>query len=139
MKALVGLLAGSVFGIGLAASGMTDTAKVIGFLDITGNWDPDLLWVMGSAVLVTLIGYPIALKEAKPLFAEAFSQKNSDGVDAKLLLGAAIFGTGWGLYGYCPGPAIAALVYQSATTLLFVLAMILGMASCHWLQNQLSK
>ena len=136
MKALTGLCAGILFGIGLAASGMTDTAKVIGFLDITGHWDPDLIWVMGSAVLVTLVGYRIVFKRSKPVFAESFSIPSKITIDTRLILGAGLFGLGWGLYGYCPGPAIAALVYQSPTTLLFFLTMLFGMWLSGWVSGQ---
>ena len=136
MKALIGLCAGSLFGFGLAASGMTDTAKVIGFLDISGHWDPDLLWVMASAVLVTIVGYRIVFRRSKPVYADVFSIPSKTRIDKKLLLGAALFGLGWGLYGYCPGPAIAALVYQSPTTLLFVLTMLFGMWLSGWVSEQ---
>ena len=136
MKALIGLCTGILFGIGLAASGMTDTAKVIGFLDITGYWDPDLIWVMGSAVLVTLAGYRVVFGRSKPVFAESFSIPSKITIDTRLILGAGLFGLGWGLYGYCPGPAIAALVYQSPTTLLFVLTMLFGMWLSGWVSDQ---
>jgi hypothetical protein len=133
MRALTGLGTGVLFGAGLAASGMTNTAKVIGFLDIGGRWDPDLLWVMASAVIVTLLGFRFVLKQAKPLFSEAFSSPSKLSIDVRLVTGAALFGVGWGLYGYCPGPAIAALVYRSPVTLLFVIAMLSGM----WLASKL--
>jgi uncharacterized membrane protein YedE/YeeE len=128
VNGLSALLAGAIFGFGLALSGMTDTNKVLGFLDVTGDWRPALAFVMGSAVLVTLIGFRLVLKRSRPLFAPAFSLPGRRSIDAKLLSGAAVFGLGWGLYGYCPGPALTSLVYGRADTVLFVAAMALGMA-----------
>ena len=135
MKAIVGLLCGMVFGVGLAMSGMTDTAKVLGFLDVTGQWVPDLAFVMGGAVLVTLIAFRFVLKMKKPLLNRRFSLPGSSIIDGRLLGGAAIFGIGWGVYGYCPGPAIAALTYLDSKTAMFVAAMLVGMA----LANKLGK
>lgn len=128
MNGLSALLAGAIFGFGLALSGMTDTNRVLGFLDVTGDWRPALAFVMGSAVLVTLIGFRLVLKRPRPFFAPAFSLPGRRTVDAKLLGGAAVFGLGWGLYGYCPGPALTSLVYGRTDTVLFVVAMALGMA-----------
>ena len=128
MNALMGLLAGLLFGLGLAMSGMTDTAKVLGFLDIAGNWDPDLAFVMGGAVLVTLVSFPLVLRRSAPLLADRFQLPARRDIDVRLLSGAALFGVGWGIYGYCPGPALSALVYGDLNTLAFVLAMLAGMA-----------
>ena len=128
MKWLSALVAGLLFGFGLAASGMTNTAKVIGFLDIFGAWDSDLLFVMGSAVITTAIGFWLVLKRSKPLLADSFNLPLSQIINARLLTGAALFGVGWGLYGYCPGPAIAALIYLSPVTIVFVVFMLVGMA-----------
>lgn len=133
MKNLAALISGILFGLGLALSGMTDTSKVIGFLDITGRWDPDLIWVMASAVLVSVGLTPLILRRTKPLLAEGFSVPATSGIDRQLIVGAVIFGCGWGLLGYCPGPAIAALPLGDAGTLVFLLCMMLGM----WL-SQLS-
>lgn len=127
MKRLSSLVGGLLFGAGLAASGMTDTAKVIGFLDVFGHWDPDLLFVMGSAVITTVISFRFVLKRSAPIFGNAFSLPSSTVIDIRLLAGAIIFGIGWGLYGYCPGPAIAAIVYLQPVTGVFLIAMILGM------------
>jgi len=135
MKAIVGLLCGMVFGVGLAMSGMTDTAKVLGFLDVTGQWVPDLAFVMGGAVLVTLIAFRFVLKMKKPVLNRRFSLPGSSMIDGRLLGGAAIFGIGWGVYGYCPGPAIAALTYLDSKTAMFVAAMLVGMA----LANKIGK
>ena len=128
MKALVGLICGIVFGVGLAISGMTDTAKVLGFLDVTGNWVPDLAFVMGGAVLVTLLAFRFVLKAKRPLLNPRFYLPATSIIDGRLLGGAAIFGIGWGVYGYCPGPALAALTYLDNKTGMFVVAMLVGMA-----------
>ena len=126
MRGLAALLCGTLFGAGLALSGMTDTARVLGFLDLFGDWLPDLAFVMGGAVCVTLVAFRFVLPR-KPLLAEAHKLPGPGRVDASLLLGAALFGIGWGIYGYCPGPALAALVYLEPQTLVFVLAMLAGM------------
>ena len=128
MKALVGLICGLVFGVGLAMSGMTDTAVVLGFLDVTGQWNPDLAFVMGGAVLVTLIAFRFVLKMKQPILNRRFTLPGSSVIDGRLLGGAAIFGIGWGVYGYCPGPALAALSYMDSKTAMFVVAMLVGMA-----------
>lgn len=110
--------AGLLFGIGLWLSGMANPRKVLDFLDITGNWDPSLLLVMGGAVAVTAIAFRPILK-GKPI-------EFKSSVDAPLIIGAAIFGIGWGIGGYCPGPALTALSNLSAEVLIFVFAMIAG-------------
>lgn len=128
MKALAGLLYGLVFGVGLAISGMTDTAKVLGFLDVTGQWVPDLAFVMGGAALVTLIAFRFILKLKRPRLNPRFFLPATTVIDGRLLGGAAIFGIGWGVYGYCPGPALAALSYLDEKTAMFAVAMLVGMA-----------
>lgn len=138
-KNISGLVVGTLFGLGLAASGMTNTAKVIGFLDLFGHWDVDLLFVMGSAVAVTFIGFKLVLKRDTPLFDSSFSLPTNTKLDPKLIIGAAIFGIGWGLYGYCPGPAIASLVYLSPTTVAFVVSMVLGFWIGASISNKYSK
>jgi uncharacterized membrane protein YedE/YeeE len=127
MKQWPALLTGLIFGMGLALSGMTDTAKVQGFLDITGAWVPDLMFVMGGALIVTLGATPLVLSRAKPLFADMFSLPANKAIDGRLIGGGVLFGIGWGLWGYCPGPAIAALAYGYESTLIFCVAMIAGM------------
>jgi len=127
MMKLSALICGLLFGAGLAASGMTDTAKVIGFLDVFGSWVPDLIFVMGSAVITTIITFFLVLKRKAPLFADVFSLPTQTVLDKKLIGGSTLFGLGWGLYGYCPGPAIAALVYLQPATILFVFAMLAGL------------
>jgi len=128
MRALVGLLCGIVFGIGLAMSGMTDTAKVLGFLDIFGHWVPDLAFVMGGAVAVTLVAFRFVLRMQRPLLSPKFSLPATRVIDGRLLGGAAIFGIGWGIYGYCPGPALSAISYLDPKTGYFIGAMLVGMA-----------
>ena len=132
-------LCGIIFGAGLAISGMTDTQKVIGFLDIFGNWVPDLAFVMGSAVLVTLVGFRLVFKKQAPLFDAQFHLPSTTIIDAKLILGALIFGIGWGLYGYCPGPAIASLAYFDGRSLIFIASMLTGMFIYHLLENSNTK
>lgn len=127
MKSLLAIICGILFGAGLAVSGMTDTQKVIGFLDIFGNWVPDLAFVMGAAVLVTVVGFKIVLKQQHPIFDKQFYLPSNTHVDAKLLLGAVMFGIGWGLYGYCPGPAIASLAYVDISSIIFIASMLAGM------------
>lgn len=128
MKALTGLLCGLIFGAALAMSGMTDTAVVLGFLDLFGAWNPSLAFVMGGAVLVTLVAFRFVLKMDKPLLNKKFFLPASTVIDGKLLGGAAIFGIGWGVYGYCPGPAMSAMAYLDTNTFIFVGAMLAGMA-----------
>ena len=128
MRNLAPLACGIIFGIGLSMSGMTDTAKVQGFLDLFGDWIPDLALVMGGAVVVSFLLTGPVLGRGSPLFADRFSLPAKSSIDAPLLAGAACFGIGWGLYGYCPGPAISALAYLDWRAALFVVAMLAGMA-----------
>jgi uncharacterized membrane protein YedE/YeeE len=118
--------AGFLFGIGLWLSGMANPRKVLGFLDITRDWDASLMFVMGGAVLVTGIAFRIVLKKEKPFFSETFHLPRKTDIDAPLVAGAAIFGIGWGIAGYCPGPALTALSTLSAESAVFVAAMIAG-------------
>jgi uncharacterized protein len=124
---LTSLLAGIVFGIGLTVSGMINPAKVIGFLDFAGNWDPTLALVMGGALLVTIPGYAIARRRQKPAIETTFHLPSKQAVDGRLIGGAALFGIGWGLAGFCPGPALAALATGLPDVVLFVAAMAAGM------------
>lgn len=126
-RSLAALACGIVFGIGLAVAGMTDTHRVQNFLDFSGAWDPTLAFVMGSGLLVTTIGYRWVLRRPAPLLADRFSLPTKTAIDAPLWLGAALFGAGWGLVGYCPGPALAGLSYGYVQTLLFVPAMVAGL------------
>ena len=128
MRGIVALLCGMLFGTGLAVSGMTDTAKVLGFLDIFGAWVPDLAFVMGAAVCVTLVAFYFIRKMERPLLSARFFFPGKTIIDGRVLTGAAIFGVGWGVYGYCPGPALSAMVYLDSKTFIFVVAMLVGMA-----------
>lgn len=130
-KHLTALISGIIFGLGMAISGMTNTTRVLGFLDLFGAWDPTLAFVMGGGLLVTTIGYRLVLRNPKPRFADRFSLPTRTDIDARLLGGAAIFGVGWGLVGYCPGPALAGLSYGYAQTLAFVPGMIVGLLLAH--------
>ncbi len=127
MDNFTALASGLLFGIGLAMSGMTDTTIVLGFFDLFGQWIPDLAFVMGAAVLVTLVCTHLILKRQAPWFSEQFHLPGNNAIDWPLVAGAALFGIGWGLYGYCPGPAIAALAYGQAGTWLFIAFMLAGM------------
>jgi uncharacterized membrane protein YedE/YeeE len=128
-RMLGGLIAGLLFGIGLSISGMINPAKVIGFLDIAGEWDPSLAFVMLGGVAVTAIGYRTVLHRSQPLFEPSFALPTRRDIDPSLLLGAGLFGVGWGLGGYCPGPALAGLGFGNTETLGFVAAMLAGMVA----------
>ena len=125
--ALGAFCAGLLFGVGLVLSGMTQPQKVLGFLDVFGRFDPSLLLVMGGAVGVHALAYRLITRRNTPLFASHFALPTRRDVDAKLLLGAAIFGAGWGLSGYCPGPSIVSLAAGSTAVVVFVSAMLTGM------------
>ena len=127
MKNIAALIAGLSFGLGLTVSQMTSPAKVIGFLDIAGNWDPSLALVMVGALILSAVGLQIRRKMQKPVFADVFNIPTSKIIDRRLVIGAIMFGCGWGLAGYCPGPAIASLAYSSQPLLIFILAMLGGM------------
>ncbi len=127
MQAIATLAAGMLFGLGLVISDLINPAKVLNFLDVAGTWDPSLAFTMGAAVLTTSVGYKLAF-EGKPIFGGTFHLPTATDIDARLIGGAALFGIGWGLVGYCPGPAIAALSLGSPSTVIFVAAMLAGMA-----------
>lgn len=127
MSFLVNLALGLLFGVGLVVSGMGDPAKVLNFLDLAGNWDPSLAFVMGGAVLVAFLGYRLVLKRERPLAAPRFYLPNRNDIDMPLVVGPAIFGLGWGLGGFCPGPALTALGLGAPGTLAFVPLMLVGM------------
>jgi uncharacterized protein len=128
------LLAGMLFGMGLAVSGMVNPAKVVGFLDVaSGEWDPTLIFVMGGALLVTIPAYQIILKRPRPILADAFALPTESALDGRLLGGAALFGVGWGLSGFCPGPAVVAMLTGFLPVFAFVGAMVGGMAIYAWI------
>ena len=125
---LAPLFCGTLFGIGLAMSGMTDVTKVIGFLDVFGNWDPTLAFVMGGGLLVTVPFFQFGLGRLQaPLFAVEFKLPGRADLDIRLFVGAMIFGIGWGIVGLCPGPAIAAIAHLNPDLLYFLFAMFAGM------------
>jgi len=128
MREATNLLAGLIFGLGLLISGMANPAKVQNFLDLAGSFDPSLLFVMAGAVVVTLVGYRLVLRRPSPLLAEQFHLPAVKDIDARLVSGAALFGIGWGLSGFCPGPAITSLALLAEGTLVFVPAMFAGIA-----------
>lgn len=123
---LASLLAGVVFGCGLALSGMTHPEKVLDFLDMAGNWDASLLFVLGGAVGVTVVTFRIILHQKKPLLADKFIIMEETRIDRPLILGATLFGIGWGISGYCPGPAIALIAAPNWELMAFLPAMIVG-------------
>jgi hypothetical protein len=124
---LAALGSGLLFGLGLTISQMINPAKVIGFLDIFGDFDPSLAFVMATAIPVTALGYAVARRCRSPFCAAAFSPPTRAKIDRRLALGAVLFGVGWGLVGYCPGPALTALGLGNPATALFVGAMVIGM------------
>ena len=123
------LVAGVLFGLGLPVSHMIDPAKVLGFLDIAGDWDPSLAIVMLGALIVATPAYALSRRLRAPLCAEGFTSPAVTPIDQRLIAGALLFGVGWGLVGYCPGPALASLGFGGGKTLLFVAAMLVGMAA----------
>ena len=124
----IAFLCGVLFALGLGESGMTQPGKVTAFLDFAGAWDPSLLFVMAGAIGVYAAGYRLVVRRPKPLFADAFHLPKARELDRPLLLGAALFGLGWGLAGFCPGPALTALVSLRAEPWIFAAAMLAGMA-----------
>lgn len=122
------LVAGTVFGFGLALSGMTRTEKVRGFLDFLGAWDPSLMFVMGGAVLVHMVAYRVVAHRASPVFASTFLVPTRSDLTARLVVGSAIFGVGWALGGFCPGPGVVSIVSGAPAAVTFVVAMFAGVA-----------
>jgi len=135
-RAIVGLVAGVLFGEGLALGGMTDPGVVQGFLDVAGAWNPALIGVMGGAVVVTFIGYQLVSLNARPFLAESYDTPKRWRLDVPLLLGAALFGVGWGLAGYCPGPALASLPAALPGTAVFVVGMLAGLGAVRFWRSR---
>ncbi|PRD45353.1 hypothetical protein C5748_03945 [Phyllobacterium phragmitis] len=127
LRILVALVAGLLFGLGLAISGMLNPAKVKAFLDITGAWDPSLIFVLGADVIVDFVGYRLAFAFNRPVLDSRHHLPAKTRIDRPLIVGSAIFGIGWGLAGFCPGPAIASLSLGLAPAVMFVVAMLIGM------------
>ena len=127
-QSLASLFLGALFGVGLMVSGMMQPQKVQDFLDFTGSWDPSLALVMGGAFLVSALAFPLIVRRKVPLIGHKFHLPTARDLDAKLIIGSALFGIGWGLGGFCPGPAIVGVATGSTSALLFALAMLVGMA-----------
>ena len=127
MRIVLALVAGLVFGLGLLLSGMADPAKVLGFLDLAGTWDPSLAFVMAGAVGIATIGFALARRRTTSLLGETMQLPAKRAIDRRLIAGSLLFGAGWGLAGFCPGPAIVALGLGSGQAIVFVIAMLAGM------------
>jgi uncharacterized membrane protein YedE/YeeE len=140
MSILLQFAIGVTFGLGLVIAGMSDPAKVLNFLDLgaipTGGWDPSLAFVMVGAIAVTFIGFKLVLRRSQPIFDDKFHLPTSTEIDARTIVGPAIFGVGWGLAGFCPGPALTALTVGNGAALPFVAAMLVGMAGARWFANR---
>lgn len=130
---LIALLAGIIFGLGLAVSQMIDPNKVLNFLDITGNWDPSLAFVMMGALGVGIISFRFILKRPAPVFDDAFHVSHKSQLDKPLVIGSAVFGIGWGMTGYCPGPAVASLGLVSIEAVIMVASIYVGFFSYRFL------
>ncbi len=136
---LVAVMSGILFGLGLGLSQMIDRDRILGFLDVTGAWDPTLLFVMGGAVAVTVIAFRFVLRMPHPLFATKFHVPTRQDIDRPLVIGAMIFGLGWGISGYCPGPGIGALILGSWNPVLFIGAFLAGSLTYRWSQTLTEK
>lgn len=138
MRILMALITGLVFGIGLIVAGMTDPAKVLGFLDLAGRWDPSLALVMAGAILVALPAFRIAARRRQSLLGEPMHLPTATRIDHRLVLGSLAFGAGWGLAGFCPGPALASLATGAVQPLIFCAAMLAGMGIFEVLERRRS-
>ena len=138
MRILMALITGLVFGIGLIVSGMTNPAKVLGFLDLAGRWDPSLALVMAGAILVALPAFRAAARRRQSLLGEPMHLPSATRIDRRLVLGSLAFGVGWGLAGFCPGPALASLATGSVQPLIFCAAMLAGMGIFELLERRRS-
>lgn len=127
MKNLTALTSGVLFSMGLVVSGMTDPRKILNFLDVFGRWDASLIFVMGAGLAITTPAFYFILRQKKPVLENEFCVPTNNTIDKKLLIGSALFGIGWGMYGYCPGPAITSLTYMNTDAFLYVASMFVGM------------
>ena len=139
LRAICILFSGLVFGLGLCVSQMVNPVKVLGFLDIAGQWDPSLAFVMIGALLVATPGFFFVLKRQGPMFEKKFPTLNENGIDSRLIIGGLIFGCGWGLVGLCPGPAIASIAYGLPSSLIFVAALVAGVSLANSFTRALRK
>jgi uncharacterized membrane protein YedE/YeeE len=138
MRILMALITGLVFGIGLIVAGMTNPAKVLGFLDLAGRWDPSLALVMAGAILVALPAFRVAARRRQSLLGEPMRLPSATRIDRRLVLGSLAFGAGWGLAGFCPGPALASLATGAVQPLIFCAAMLAGMGIFELLERRRS-
>lgn len=137
---LMAVVAGVLFGLGMMISGMVDPHRVIGFLDITGAWDPSLMFVMGGALAVFMPMYLLVIKKrTAPVCSERFRLSNNHMIDKKLMGGAALFGLGWGIAGICPGPAVTSISGLNPSMLVFIAAMLLGMVAAGFVVKKQEK
>ncbi len=136
MFALSALLSGLVFGLGLIVSGMANPAKVLGFLDLAGAWDPSLGLVMAGAILVGFFAFLVAKRRVRSFLGFEMKMPTASAIDSRLLAGSALFGAGWGLAGFCPGPGLVALGMGELKALVFVAAMLAGMVIFTWLERK---
>ncbi len=139
LRCLSVLIAGTLFGFGLAVAQMIDPAKVLNFLDFAGSWDPSLAFVMAGGLAVNALVTPLILKRDKPLFAEFFRLPKKTQIDTRLIVGGLIFGAGWGIAGYCPGPMITSLSFVNSDILTVLAAFILGTFASRWVLAQRDK
>lgn len=139
MRLIAAFLAGGLFGVGLLISGMTDTRKVIGWLDIFGDWDPTLAFVMGGAIIPMAIAWQIAARRSAPALGGSFPTPPEPRLGRNLVVGSVLFGAGWGLAGLCPGPAIASITWGGTGGAVFLVAMILGMVVAPPVKQSLAR
>ena len=132
MPIFTALLAGLIFGLGLILSGMANPAKVLGFLDLAGAWDPSLMFVMGGAIGVAFVGFAVAARRKVTPTGEPINLPTARQIDRPLVIGALLFGIGWGIAGFCPGPALVGVGMLEPKALLFVVAMLAGMGLFEW-------
>ena len=132
---ITALAAGAMFGAGLTLAGMLNPAKVVGFLDIFGMWDPSLGLVMAGGILVNATGHYFVMRLNRPVFDASFDSPSSNNIDRQLIIGSAIFGIGWGLAGYCPGPVVASLLFQPADMIPFLVTLLAGAFIGRWLRS----
>ena len=139
MQVIVALVAGLIFGLGILISGMASPAKVLNFFDVAGSWDPSLAFVMGGALVTTLTGYRLIFLRNAPIFSARFHLPTKNAVDAKLIAGAAIFGIGWGVTGFCPGGAIPALGTGRNEVMIFIVALTVGIIATRIAMGRLTE
>lgn len=135
MRLILSFLIGLIFGAGIALAGMINPAKVVNFFDIAGTWDPSLAFVMGTALIVTAIGYRLVWRQRRPILDTVFHLPTRTAIDLPLIGGSALFGIGWGIAGFCPGGSIPALGLGESSAFLFVAAMSVGMGLTRWLRQ----